>query len=197
MSVDRPPGETPFDTGSPYSARELSAAINKLVAEGNAQLRALPLAQFFEPQGDRWSPAEHIRHLRKSTAPVATALRVPRWILLLRFGRVNTTSRDFVVLRETYRKRLAAGGQAGGFAPSAEPPPADPASRRTQILDAWAKSVRDLDSAIPRWSESALDRAYLPHPLLGKLTVREMLEFTVYHTSHHLRLIDGRLNQVR
>jgi hypothetical protein len=25
----------------------------------------------------------------------------------------------------------------------------------------------------------------LPHPLLGKLTIREMLYFTVYHGEHH------------
>ena len=37
--------------------------------------------------------------------------------------------------------------------------------------------MRLLDAAIAGWKESALDRARLPHPLLGPITVREMLEF--------------------
>ena len=37
------------------------------------------------------------------------------------------------------------------------------------------------------WSEKDLDKYKLPHPLLGKLTVREMLFFTIYHNEHHLK----------
>jgi hypothetical protein len=36
------------------------------------------------------------------------------------------------------------------------------------------------------WSEDDLDNHRLPHPLLGKLTVREMLFFTLYHIQHHM-----------
>ena len=35
-----------------------------------------------------------------------------------------------------------------------------------------------------------LDAVLLPHPLLGKLTVREMLFFTVYHVQHHRALVE-------
>ncbi|MCB9182399.1 MAG: DinB family protein [Flavobacteriales bacterium] len=40
-----------------------------------------------------------------------------------------------------------------------------------------------------RWSESDLERYLLPHPLLGKLTLREMLYFTLYHVQHHQALV--------
>jgi hypothetical protein len=41
--------------------------------------------------------------------------------------------------------------------------------------------------------ERARPRCYrLPHPLLGKLTVREMLFFTVYHNAHHLDQVASR-----
>lgn len=182
-----------FETGNPYAGRELRASLGQLVSEGRAQLGALPLELFFAPQGDRWSPAEHIRHLRKTTAPVGMALRLPRWVLLLRFGMVRTVSRDLYLLRDDYRKKLAEGGQAGSFAPSVEAPPNDPIRRRTEILEAWSDSAQKVDAAIVGWTEPALDRAYLPHPLLGPLTVREMIEFTVYHTSHHLTLIMSRV----
>jgi hypothetical protein len=38
---------------------------------------------------------------------------------------------------------------------------------------------------IDRFSETQLDQLILPHPLLGKLTLREMLYFTIYHVQHH------------
>jgi len=182
-----------FEPGEPHSGPEHRAAMTQLVARGHEYLDALALETFFARQGDRWSPAEHIRHLRKATAPVARALRIPAWLLRIRFGRGAGTSRDFRTLWETYRGALARGGQAGRFAPSLEPAPADPAGRRAAIMGAWDSAVRALDAASTRWSEPALDRTALPHPLLGPLTVREMLAFTVFHTSHHLALIANRV----
>jgi hypothetical protein len=42
-----------------------------------------------------------------------------------------------------------------------------------------AKITTSLTDAIGRWHEDDLDRYRLPHPLLGKLTVREMLLVSV------------------
>lgn len=183
-----------FDPGEPASGTQLRSAMRRVVTEGHEYLRALPNQAFFAPQGDRWSPAEHIRHLRKSTAPVAQALRVPAWLLRLRFGQGAGSSRDYPTLRDAYLGMLAQGGQAGKFAPSPEPAPADPGARRAAIMDAWDTAVVALENASARWSEASLERAWLPHPLLGLLTVREMLEFTVYHTSHHLALVASRVD---
>jgi hypothetical protein len=44
-----------------------------------------------------------------------------------------------------------------------------------------------------RSSQSALDRWRLPHPLLGRLTVREMLFFTLCHNRHHLEGVRRKL----
>jgi hypothetical protein len=44
-----------------------------------------------------------------------------------------------------------------------------------------------------RWPEAKLDAIQLPHPLLGNLTVREMLFFTLFHQSHHMDVIRRRL----
>jgi hypothetical protein len=184
-----------FDPGEPENGVQLRAAMRGLVTEGHEYLRAVPNPAFFAPQGDRWSPAEHIRHLRKSTAPVAQALRVPAWLLRLRFGQGARTSRDYRTLRDTYRGVLAQGGQAGRFAPSPEPAPTDSTARRAAIMRSWDAAVGALETASARWPEASLERAWLPHPLLGLLTVREMLEFTVYHTSHHLALVASRIDR--
>ena len=94
---------------------------------------------------------------------------------------------------EIYRATLReTGATAGRFAPSAQAAPADPAAWQQEVLAKWRGAVSGLALRIPRWSEPALDRYRLPHPLLGQLTVREMLLFTVYHNVHHLEQVAGR-----
>ena len=181
-----------IDPSEPRTAAELNTALAGLLARAQHFLQAFPDAQFFAPQGQAWSPAEHVRHLRKSTAPVARALALPRLLIGLRFGKARGSSRSFSEVRAIYRAALAAGGQAGRFAPSKEPPPASSGERRTQIMTAWTAATADLQRQAARWPEPALDKYRLPHPLLGLLTVREMLAFTVYHTAHHLDRIAER-----
>jgi hypothetical protein len=111
------------------------------------------------------------------------------------FGRPRAASRSFVDLRETYLERLAAGGTAGRFAPTARPVPSDPAEAeawRERILEGWRVASSGLPSVVRRWDDAALDRHRLPHPLLGRLTAREMLFFTLYHNAHHLNLVAER-----
>jgi hypothetical protein len=73
-----------------------------------------------------------------------------------------------------------------------QPPPADLAEGQEKILCRLGATVRAVQSAFQRWPEPALDRYQLPHPLLGRLTVREMLAFSVYHHAHHLRRVAER-----
>jgi hypothetical protein len=181
-----------FETGEPRTATELSQALTTLVSRGAALLAPMPDTRFFAPQGTAWSPAEHVRHLRKSSAPLVTALKVPHLILRIRFGSHTGPSRSFAQIRELYRGDLARGATAGRFTPEPEPPPPNPADRRREVMNAWTAVTVELANAISAWSESALDRYQLPHPILGTLTVREMLVFTVYHTAHHLRRIEER-----
>jgi hypothetical protein len=181
-----------FLTGAPTSRDESLRVLRRLHAEGHGFAHALPLEEFYAAQGDRWSPAVHIRHLARSTRPLAQALALPRWVIRLRFGRATAPSRAFDALVHDYRAALAAGGQAPpAFVPrpAARTPSHD---ERVAILSSWDASVRQLERSATRWDEGELDQRRLPHPLLGPLTVREMLLFTVYHTAHHLRLVESR-----
>jgi hypothetical protein len=182
-----------FDPGSPFTGPELVRALQRMVDEGGGYLSSLADDVFFRRQGAGWSPAEHVRHLRKGSAPLALALRLPPILLRLRFGMHQGASRPFHELRTTYLTALAAGGQAGRYAPSAEPAPLDPGKRRGEIMTSWREVTQDLCKGASRWDEKALDAAQGPHPLLGNLSLREMLEFTVYHTTHHLRIVADRV----
>ena len=181
-----------FDTGDPYHSDEIARQLLSLHAESVRYLDEMSVAEFFQPQALKWSPAEHVRHLHKSVRPLVKALAVPRIVLWVRFGRSRRRSRPFGDIRDRYRARLAKGYGANRFAPSARAVPRDAKAWRAEIMRNWTASVDALAARVDGWRDGALDRYQLPHPLMGKLTVREMMFFTVYHNAHHLRLVAER-----
>ena len=50
--------------------------------------------------------------------------------------------------------------------------------------------IAGLDRLLDSLSESDLDTLQAPHPLLGKLTLRELMYFTIYHAQHHQRNVE-------
>lgn len=52
-----------------------------------------------------------------------------------------------------------------------------------------------LIDAVSLWTEEELDRGQLPHPVLGMVTMREMLFFTVIHNRLHAGDIERALAQ--
>ena len=178
---------------SPQTQRELLDAFDRQQSESMEYWTAFDTASFFRQIGASWSPAETVRHLTKSTRPVVKALTTPKLILRFMFGKSRRPSVSFDELRTRYLGLLAAGGKAGRFAPSSHVE-SDLEAWRRSILETYERVHQDLRKAIGRWSEDSMDKLQLPHPLLGKLTVREMLFFTLYHQRHHIDVVKRHLH---
>lgn len=177
---------------SPHTRGEILQALGSVEAEVAAFFGGLSDDELLLRVGDAWNPAEHLAHLCTSVSAVARGLGVPRLLLRLRFGRARTPSRSYAEVREAYRTRLGAGGGAtGAFVPAREE--GEAGERRAALLARWARVNARLRGALKHWSERDLDRIVLPHPLLGKLTTREMLFFTLYHDRHHVEAARKRL----
>ena len=151
--------------------------------------------EFFRGIGTHWSPAETVRHLNKSIRPVAKALGTAKIVLRVMFGKARRPSMSYEELVTRYRQLLSEGGQAGRFAPSGQAED-DRAAWRAKIMEGFTRVNRDLRAAIARWPERKLDTLQRPHPLLGKLTVREMLMFTLYHQRHHMEVVERNLRSL-
>lgn len=169
----------------PYSKSDLLDSLSTLRTDGLSFWFDFPPEQFASPIGTAWSPADNLRHLAKATTPVAFALRLPRIALGAMFGTATAPSRTFDDLRTTYLGVLSKGAKAGRFAPAPVTPPRDLGTWQEQLAGRCAGAINSIERALAPWSETAMDRYRLPHPLLGRLTVREMLLFTLYHYEHH------------
>jgi hypothetical protein len=52
-------------------------------------------------------------------------------------------------------------------------------------VDQWSKASKELILVAEKWDEGELDQYQLPHPTLGKRTIREMFYFTIFHNLRH------------
>lgn len=176
---------------SPYTRDDILEAFRRQEA-ANAYWSAFDTASFFRPIGRSWSPSDTVRHLSKSTRPVVKALTTPRLVLRILFGKPRHASMKFDELVAHYQGALAEGGKAGKFGPSPHTE-VDFDAWRANILRSYASVNAALLNAIARWPDAKLDSLQLPHPLLGKLTVREILFFTLYHQRHHIAVVQRNL----
>jgi DinB superfamily len=168
--------------------QELSAAFTAVADH----LRAYDAAQFEATPDGKWSGGQQLDHLIRAVRPLNLAFGLPRFIFRF-WGKPNRPSRSFEALVQRYKDKLAAGGRASGpFIP-----PVISFGQKEELVKKYQQAGEKLVKQLDRWSEQQLDSYLLPHPLLGKISVREMMYFTIYHNQHHLQQLVERNNQMQ
>jgi hypothetical protein len=152
-------------------------------------LQTMPDHTFvFAPPG-KWSAGQQLDHLVRSVSPVLLACKLPGFMLTLLFGRPNRTGRNYDELVSKYKTKLQKGGRASGrFIPKVISP-----LKKQERIETLNLLVAQLAEKVRQMPEEKLDSLLLPHPLLGKLTLREMMYFTMYHVEHHKEGIERSL----
>lgn len=181
---------------SPHTGNEISGVLEVVHQRSVRFWNAFNTQAFLSPIGDAWSPSDNVRHLTKTMRAVTLGLRLPRVPLWLDAMRAPCASRSYDEMRVAYVDALTPGVTAGPFTPSTQAPPSDPDAERTRIMAFHAIAVDGLRSRLARWPESALDRRRLPHPLMGSITVREMMLFVLYHNQHHVETVRRRVAEL-
>jgi len=141
---------------------------------------------FFTRQEAVWSASDNLDHLIKAHKPLAKALKLPKITLRAMFGKPEKPSITYEELCQNYRGEITKGAQASGrYLPNQENPDSSAEAKKRELLDQFSKASTELVSVAEKWEETGLDDYLLPHPILGKLTIREMLYFTIYHNLRH------------
>ena len=140
---------------------------------------------FFHKKDDKWSAAENAKHLILSVNPLNTAFSLPNFALLF-FGKLNRPARNYEEMVEKYHQKLAAGAVA---TPQFIPEPISIDANKEGLITEFRKANDTFLKKVVNFEEDDLDKYLIPHPVLGKLTIREMLYFTICHTLHHHKAI--------
>lgn len=166
--------------------QEIIAALEKQYEQLCGWLENQEDVQFEVNIPEKWSPGQHAEHLIKSTAPINKAMRMPKMALRTMFGKNNRDEKSYEQVVSRYQEKLA----TVTVIPNNQFMPKEVKNEQKQKTVArLKKEVQDLADIINKWDDKRLSSHLLPHPLLGKMTINEMLMFTVYHTEHHLNLL--------
>ncbi len=167
---------------------QIIEAAEKIFTAFTAGCKAVEEESFFKRRGEgKWSVAENIQHLIISTNTSKLAYTLPSFIVRWIGGKPNRGSKSYEAVVEKYSTKLAEGGKASGrFIPS----PVQVKCSKEILIQNWQKAASAFIYAIKnKTTESKLDDYLVRHPLLGRITLRELCYFTVYHTEHHLNII--------
>ncbi|MFM6926121.1 MAG: DinB family protein [Ferruginibacter sp.] len=166
---------------------EIINATEKIFLQFTDVCNSMDQALLFTNPGEKWSAAANIQHLIISTNMTTLAYRLPKFIVRLVGGKPNRTSRSYDELKEKYYKKLAEGGRASGrFVPK----PIQIKYGKEKLMRDWKNSTTAFLLALSKnRTEQDLDNYLAKHPLLGRITLRELCYFTIFHTEHHLQAI--------
>jgi hypothetical protein len=147
-------------------------------------MNTLAEKEFTFSSNSKWSAGQQLDHICRATSLLPMGLSFPAFVRRLLFGKPNRTSNSYDELVKDYLSVLDTGGKASGiFIPKAIS-----FSQREELVKKLQATISKINSSLSKYTEEELDNSLLPHPLLGKLTLREMMLFTIYHAEHHHKL---------
>jgi len=174
------------------SKDEIIYQLEKISSEFSSFCSAINPDIFFRQPVEKWSVAQNVTHLITSANMTRLVFRLPKFMVRLYTGNPNRPSRSYNEVVEKYTLKLRKGGRASGRFVAK---PVSASEGKENILHTFDKAMKKISQVIQKkWSDPQLDQHIAPHPLLGKITLRELCFFTIYHTEHHLNIVKQRLN---
>jgi len=132
---------------------------------------------------DKWTAGEHLAHILLTITPFPKVLSSKAFISA-QFGTVDRQIWDYETVLHHY-------AQTSLKAPESYLPKDEVLyHQKAAIISGMQQHLTDIKNLLSNYSEEELDTLVLPHPLLGKLTIREMFYLMAYHPLHHQRQIE-------
>jgi hypothetical protein len=140
----------------------------------------------FGPHG-KWTTAQQALHLLQSIKPLNDAMSMPKFLLRYKFGKTNRDVRAYATIVNRYKERLNdAKGQTFKGSRNMKSPTLND---KAYILNRIEVENKKLQHKVKTWKDKDLDAIVLPHPLMGKMPVREIVMWTSYHVEHHTQIL--------
>ena len=138
------------------------------------------------PDG-KWTVGQQILHLVNSLQLLNNALSYPRFFLKYKFGLCNREPRDYKTIVSKYCQELVDNkDKIKKYNQKLKKPLL---KDRERLLTKLQIQSKKLQFKIKKISDVNLDTLVLPHPLMGKMTIREIIMWTAYHTEHHTKIL--------
>jgi len=169
----------------------LQSQLRRSALEFSELVGSLSPDEFVRNMGGKWSAGQDLHHLVKTLGVIHTGFRLPMWLTRLVFSRAIRPSKSYAEFGERYRIKMKVSHQAPSFV-----------QPRPVTSDKQVKLLQDLETVTEKFCrrlsamrESDLDGIAAPHPLFGKITLREMVMAAWLHTDHHTSQLKRKLGR--
>ena len=133
---------------------------------------------FKELEAGKWSAAQNEYHLFLSVKPLVGLFSKPE-VMLTNWGKCTRASMSYKELVALYEKMIR------NIIVPASVNPASVEGTKTDVINNLNAINQKFVEKAAAFTEEELDTYQIPHPVMGLLTVREFLYFTLHHTQHH------------
>lgn len=137
------------------------------------------------PEG-KWTTGQQALHLLQSIKPLNNALSVPKFLLKYKFGKANRDVRPYEAVVQRYKERLKDVPAGAAFGPS-QNMKTPKLKDKAYLINRLQVENKKLQYKTNKLKDKDLDNLILPHPLMGKMPVRELIMWTAYHVEHHTK----------
>lgn len=171
--------------------KEITEALSQNHQSFINYLNDLTINDFEWTREHKWSAGQQLEHIVICVKPLVKALGMDKKMLEQTFGVAAGAGKTYDELLALYVTKLNTGGKA----PDRFVPQPVLSNQRETLTAGLVKLVMELNHTLERFTEQELDTLCLPHPLLGTISIREMLYNTIYHVEHHHHVAQQHLLQ--
>lgn len=140
---------------------------------------------------EKWSAGQQLEHIVMCVKPLVQVYGMPKSIIEQNFGKVNRPNKTYQELLDEYKGKLKEGGKA----PTQYVPEKESSTQRDSLIETLQDLIEKLNSKVDVFEEEELESLVIPHPLLGIITLKEMLYNAIYHVQHHNLQAVNNLNE--
>jgi DinB superfamily len=175
---------------NPYTLEEIRGAIPAQHRRFVDYLRSLPLETFLNPLEGTWSPLQHMQHVMNSETTLGGFVGARKLLPL----QTPAASKNYNEVIAMYRAALEMASIPNNpFSPPEYGALDALEATRGLALGEFLNAGEAFVKAMESYSDAELDAFQGRHPLLGMMSLREFLLFTIYHVEHHQLALEKRL----
>ncbi len=164
-------------------------SLEENVIQFNDLVKGLNKDEFEINLNNKWSAGQDLVHLIKVLKIVNIGFTLPKPILRLMYGIQKNNNRSFEQLQQMYKSAL----EGGAKAPTIYIPKPVVYIDKDNLIQKHVSLNKSFIDKLNNHTQYELDSYRLPHPILGKISLRELASFTSFHTSHHFESLKSKL----
>jgi hypothetical protein len=161
--------------------QEISSLLSTTYTSFVNYIGSLTEEEYLYHHKEKWSAGQQLAHIVLCVKPIVMVFSMDKTAIEQRFGKTERTNIEYNALEEIYLQKLKEGGKA----PERFLPETISFEQKKTLSQELIEMINELNTKINSFGDAELDTLLIPHPLLGSLTLREMLYSAIYHVKHH------------